>query len=29
MISGVVFVLLGEAAFLGSLPILVWFAVVG
>ena len=29
MISGVAFVLLGETALLGSLPILVWFAVVG
>jgi protein-S-isoprenylcysteine O-methyltransferase Ste14 len=28
MISGVAFVLLGETALLGSLPVLVWFAVV-
>lgn len=28
MISGVLLVLLGEAAFLGSLPVLAWFAAV-
>jgi protein-S-isoprenylcysteine O-methyltransferase Ste14 len=29
MISGVLFILLGEAALVGSLPLLVWFGLVG